>query len=87
MVRFNDKDYIYEKIDDCSIILEVSTQDVFLLNVTSDYIINELLEQKSIEKIISQHWHKNQTTNYDTIYEDFVDIKNILFEKGILYEY
>ena len=87
MVHFNDKSFIYEKNDDCSVILDISTQDVFLLNATSDYIINELLEQKSIEKIINQYFSENQDTNHEIIYKDFVDIKNTLFEKGILYEH
>ena len=87
MVHFNEKSFIYEKIEDCSIILDILTQDVFLLNVTSDYIITELLEQKSIEKIINQYFSENQDTNYDIVYKDFVEIKNTFFEKGILYEH
>lgn len=87
MVRFNEKDFVYEKIDDSSAILKVTSQDVFLLNVTSDYIMNELLQQKSIDKIINEYWGENQNTNYDIICRDFIDIKNFLFEKGILYEY
>ena len=87
MIYFNDKSFIYEKIEDCSVILDTLTQDVFLLNITSDYIITELLKQKSIEKIINQYFSENQDTNYDIVYKDFVDIKNTLFEKGILYEH
>ena len=87
MVCFNHNDFICEEIDDSSVILKISTQDVFLLNVTSNYIFNELLRQKSIEIIINEYWHKKQYANYDTIHKDFIGIRNTLFEKGILYEH
>ena len=60
MICFNEKDFMCEKMDDSAAILRVESQDVFLLNITSNYIMNSLLEQKSIEEIINEYSATNQ---------------------------
>ena len=87
MICFNEKDFMCEKMDDSAAILRVESQDVFLLNITSNYIMNSLLEQKSIEEIINEYSATHQNVGYDVICKDFIHIRNMLFEKGILYEY
>jgi|GEM_PF-4237804 len=86
MTYFNEKDFNYEEIDDSLIVLRTATQDVFLLNSTSKHIMLGLLQQQNITHIIDEYCSNNPNINRNIIYKDFIDIKNTLFEKGILYE-
>ena len=87
MIHFNCDEFIQDVLDDCSIIMNINSKDVFLLNSTSNFIFKNLVEQEDIRSIINKYIEQYEpSVEYNVVYDDFIEIKNELFEKGILYE-
>ena len=87
MINFNSKDFVKETMEDCSVIVNVHSNEVFLLNSTSEWIFKRLIEQQEIEYIVDEYIGKLEDADYDVVYQDFIGVKNELIEQGILYEH
>lgn len=86
MLFFNDVEFAQEHLDDCSIVFNINSKDIFLLNSTSSFIFKKLQEQNNINDIVNEYISEHESVEYNVLYEDFVTTKNKLLEMEILYE-
>lgn len=85
MLIFNHRKFALEHLEDCSIVFNTETKDIFLLNTTGSFIFKKLQEQKNIQDIIEEYILENKDVEYNAVCEDFISMANELIERGIFY--